>query len=388
MIGIGLSSGTSADGIDAVIVDIIEQNDTIFIKLLGFQKINYSRELSSRIKDLASGSLTTTSEIVRMNYLLGDLFAEAALKVIEQSRINAENIDFIASHGQTICHIPEADLFYGKQIKGTMQIGEPAVIAKRTGITTIADFRADDVAAGGEGAPLLPYVDYLLFSSKDKSRLIQNIGGIANLAFIPKNCDPEEMIAFDSGPGNMVIDHVCSILTNNRINFDKDGMLASEGKYSEELLNLLLKDKYFQKKPPKSCGRLKFGKKYCLDVIDKGKELFLMDNDIITSVSMLTVETIARAYNDFILSKGNVIDEIIFTGGGALNRFIIDKLKEKLPRSTNINEIEDFGMTIESREAISFAVIGYLTLKSLKSNLKIATGARKRVILGKISKPE
>ncbi|MBU1625742.1 anhydro-N-acetylmuramic acid kinase [bacterium] len=275
IVGIGLSSGTSADGIDAALVKINDSSGSIKIELLGFQKHLYPIEISILIKEIASGLKVETSMISKLNYYLGELFADAALNLIESFSSIKDDVDYIASHGQTICHHPTPEMFYGKLTMGTMQIGEPAVVAKKTGITTIADFRPDDVAAGGEGAPILPHVDYLIFSSKNSSRLIQNIGGIANLAYITKNSTHDELIAFDTGPGNMIIDQLCSFFSDGKITFDKDGELALRGKVSRSLLDKLLDNEFFKRKPPKSCGRLYFGKNYTENLIAEGKKLGL-----------------------------------------------------------------------------------------------------------------
>jgi len=387
IIGLGLCSGTSADGIDAALVKIERSSDLLKVRTLAYHEKRYPPELSRNIMGIASGRKTTASEISRMNYLLGELFADAAKELIEMSSVDKRKILFIASHGQTVCHNPEPIDFFGRTIKATMQIGEPSIIAKRTGIVTVADFRADDVAVGGEGAPLLPYVDYLLFSSKEASRLVQNIGGIANLTYIPKNCEPEEIMAFDTGPGNMVIDQACSILFGEKMRFDEGGELALKGRVCRPLLDELLENAYFARKPPKSCGRLDFGGNFALNLINRAKRAGINDHDIIATASMLTVETIAKAYDDFILSRGKRIDELIVTGGGASNEFLVRNLLSRLPPSGRLLPVESFGMTARNREAVSFAVLGYLTLKGEAGNLQSVTGAGRRVVLGKICYP-
>jgi len=387
ILGIGLSSGTSADGIDGALVEINQFSEKLEINLIEYIEIPYLPDLSKEIKEIASGKMVRISEILKLNYLLGELFADAVMNLLKNSKFEMDDVDFIGSHGQTICHLSEAENYFGRDINGTMQVGDGAIIAKRTEVLTLSDFRVDDTAVGGDGAPLLPYVDYILFRSDEKSRLIQNIGGIANLCYLPARCKEENVIAFDTGPGNMVIDSICSILTDGEKTFDDCGEFAINGQINEKLLDELLDNDYFHKKPPKSCGRLQFGSEYAMSFVEKVRKSGLNNNDIIATVSMLTVESIIRAYKTFIFNEGKTIDEILLSGGGAKNKFLVDHLIKKLPEETKVMSINDFGLSVESREAVSFALLGYLTLKGRECNLIDATGASRRVILGKVSFP-
>ena len=350
----GLISGTSADGIDVAIVDVAAR-----ITVVATRTVPYSPDVRSAILSV-SNAATHTATIARLNFLLGELFAEAVIETADQSGIPLASIDLIGSHGQTIYHEGEAVDYLGRKISSTLQIGEAAVIAARTGIETVADFRTADVAAGGHGAPLVPFLDYELFRHPEIARIALNIGGIANITVIPAGAKPEQVIAFDTGPGNMVMDALAPP-------FDRDGERARAGRINEALLERLLSDPYYQREPPKSCGREQYGAQF---VSSSGID--------VATATELTLRTIAQAVARYPATR-----EVIVSGGGAHNGYLMERLAVLLePRLTTSAE---FGVDVDAKEAILFAVLAHRAHRRRTGNLPSATGARKPVILGKIS---
>ncbi len=348
----GLISGTSMDGIDVAVVDITDS-----IKVLASKTVPYAPEVRSAILSV-SNAATHTGTIARLNFLLGELFADA----VRASGVPLETIQLIGSHGQTIFHEGEPAEFLGRRIASTMQIGEAAVIAERTGIETIADFRSADIAAGGKGAPLVPFLDYQLFRHAELARVALNIGGIANITVVPANARPEEVIAFDTGPGNMVLDALTPP-------FDRDGERARAGQVNKALLHKLLADPYYHRDPPKSCGREQYGAEF---VRDSGL-------DVATAME-LTVRSIALAMERYPATR-----EVIVSGGGAHNSYLMERLRASL--KARVTTSAEFGIDVDAKEAILFAVLAYETHQRRAGNLPSATGARRPMILGKISQP-
>jgi anhydro-N-acetylmuramic acid kinase len=340
-------SGTSVDGIDVAVVDIDDG-----IQVVATRTVPYPAEVRQAI--LSVPDVATAS---RLNFLLGELFAEA----LQKTGVPLQTIELIGSHGQTIFHEGEPVEFLGRQIASTMQIGEAAVIAKRTGIETIADFRTSDMATGGKGAPLVPFLDYQLFKHPERARIALNIGGIANITVIPANAQPENVVAYDTGPGNMVMDALAPP-------FDRDGEGARGGRVNEALLAKLLDDPYYRRSPPKSCGREQYGEEF---IRTTGIDL--------ATATELTVRTIASS----IAQYPETVD-VIVSGGGAHNRYMMERLRAVLrPRITTSAE---FGIDVDAKEAILFAVLAYQTYHRRPGNIPSATGARKPAILGKVSR--
>ncbi|MEN6386073.1 MAG: anhydro-N-acetylmuramic acid kinase [Phycisphaerales bacterium] len=358
---IGLMAGTSADGVDAAAVEIKGTK----IKVLAFDTFAFTPPVRTKILELGEQKNFSAGEISDFNFELGDIFADAAIKLCKNNKINLKSIDLIGSHGQTIFHRPA---------KSTFQIGESSIIAYKTGITTVSDFRPKDIAAGGQGAPLVPFADYFLFKSK-KNRAIQNIGGIANVTFLPRNCKPDDIIAFDTGPGNMIIDRLVYLLTKGKLNYDKDGKIAAKGKINQEILKQMLANPYFRIKPPKSTGRELFGKEYTDAFYKK-----MPGEDIVTTATAFTAKSIAHAYKIFL---PKMPDEIILCGGGAKNKTLVEMLKEET--KSKILFTDDFGINSDAKEAVSFAILAYATIKGMTNNVPSATGAKKAVILGKVT---
>jgi anhydro-N-acetylmuramic acid kinase len=379
---VGLMSGTSVDGIDAALVKISGVGVNTKVKLVEFENTSFSEGMRKKIFELFNPSTSTVDKICHMNFLLGEIFAEAVVKVIKKAGMSCEEVDLIGSHGQTIYHIPGSINDSGFNIKSTLQIGEPSVIAERTGILTIGDFRVRDMAAGGQGAPLVPYVDYLLYRSQSKTIGLQNIGGIANITLLPAGSGLKEVVAFDNGPGNMVIDEVVFRITEGTQRYDKDGLIARKGRISEELLELLMEDEYFKKKYPKTTGREYFGAQYVDKVIFEAGKRNIKDEDLVATVTAFTAKAITDSYKQFIIPKYG-LDEVIIGGGGSYNPVLLEKIREYLPEVDVLIQ-EDLGFSSDAKEAVAFAVLANEVLNGNCTNMPSVTGAEKEVILGKI----
>lgn len=380
---IGLNSGTSYDGIDAALVEIEGWGRRTRVKLLAYRNYPYSETGRRELANLFNPRTSRVDRLCRGNFYLGHLFAAAALAIIEEAGLTPEAVDLIGSHGQTVYHAPRPVMMEGIPVRSTLQLGEPAVIAERTGITTVADFRVRDVAAGGEGAPLLPYVDYLLFGCDEgRYRIIQNIGGIANLTLVGGDLRPDQIIAFDTGPGNMVIDGVVSRLTGGRLRYDRDGQLAAAGRVHQGLLAKLLEHPYFAQKPPKTTGREEFGDDYAAMVLAEGERYGLGAPDLTATVTALTVESIARHYETYLFPRYPVA-EIIVGGGGAYNPTLLHMLARRVA-PVPVRRHEDYGITSDGKEAVAFAVLANEAIHGQPASLPSVTGAAHPVVLGKI----
>ncbi len=382
-IAIGLMSGTSADGVSAVLVKISGSWIETKFKIIEHETYPYPKELRKRIFELFNPETSTVDKICVMNFILGKVFAEAARKIAEKAGLKLSEIDFIASHGQTIHHIPREFEVAGYKTRSTLQIGEPSIIAAETGVLTIADFRPKDIAVGGEGAPISAYVDYIIFRSNDKSRAVQNIGGIANVTYIPRKAEINDIIAFDTGPGNSLIDAVVKHVTKGKLSYDINGEIAAKGRVNNELLNWLLEHPYYKRKPPKTTGREEFGEKYALRIIEKARKLGIEDQDLIATVTMLTAKTIAESYKTFL---PEIPEEIIIGGGGAYNRTLIEMLKREL-KGIKILLHEDFGIPSQAKEPLVMVILGNEVLNLHFNNIPRATGASRTAVLGKIVLP-
>jgi anhydro-N-acetylmuramic acid kinase len=383
---IGLMSGTSADGIDAALAHIDSAPPAIVAKLEGHLHVAFPRRLRQAILHIANGGETTTAELSQLNFLLGEEFASAAIAACEKWGVKLSAIDLIGSHGQTVHHQGVASRFLGAGgIASTLQIGEPSIIAELTGVPTIADFRPADMAAGGQGAPLVPFVDYLLYRNETSGRVALNIGGIANVTVIPASARPDQVIAFDTGPGNMLIDALVEAVTRGRARFDRDARIALSGHTIPELLSLMGREPYLRNKPPKTAGREQFGCEYAAKILAWGKEHRGKPADLVRTATVFTSLSIADAFRRFIFGRGE-IDELIVAGGGAKNPLIIAELAARLPE-IDIIPAEHFGISAEAKEAFAFAVLAYEAYHGRANNLPSATGARHRVIMGKLVRP-
>jgi anhydro-N-acetylmuramic acid kinase len=376
---VGLMSGTSADGIDAVVAEIAGSGRRLRVRVQSHTHHPFPPGLRQHILRVCLHG--TVAQICELNFTLGERFARAALAAIRRAKLKPRDIVAIGSHGQTIHHLPNA------RTPSTLQIGEPAVIAERTGITTVADFRVRDMAAGGQGAPLVPYADWVLFTDSTRPRIIQNIGGIGNLTFLPPRTELDDVIAFDTGPGNMVIDALVTALTHGRQAFDRNGRLAARGSVSENLLAELMAHAFLRRRPPKTTGREEFGEIFLGRMLVSARRLHLRTEDMVATATALTAASIAEAYRHFVFPKLEAADlrrlQIILGGGGARN----PTLRRMLARQIGVGELlthEDFGIANAAKEALAFAILAHETLLGEPANVPSATGARRTAVLGKI----
>jgi anhydro-N-acetylmuramic acid kinase len=372
----GLMSGTSADGVDAVVVDIHRNG----VKVLAFDTFSYSTPLRRSILALCKPNSGSVADICHLNFVLGEVFAESIMKLCRNSGIDLRTVDLLGSHGQTIYHNPKGKRFGNHVVRSTLQIAEPSVIAQRAGVTTVADFRPRDMAANGQGAPLVPFADYVLFRDRQRTRAVQNIGGIANVTYLPEDCGLENIIAFDTGPGNMIIDGLVSLISRGRRKFDRAGKLAARGTVDESLLKDVLRHPFLRRRPPKSTGHEEFGRHYFSSLHHKMMKKSLSGEDMIATATAFTAATIAHAYQRFL---PEMPDEVILCGGGARNRTLIDMLRQRL-EATKILMSDDLGISCDAKEAVSFAILAHATIKGVANNVPSATGARQPLVLGKI----
>lgn len=367
---ISMMSGTSLDGIDACLVNIYED---LSFKIIDSHSIEYPDEVRKKLLEAANNK-ANTQDLCFLNFVVGELFAKCANELVTKAGYDKSKIDFISSHGQTVFHIPKDIDLGGVKTKSTLQIGDISVISEKTGIMTVGDFRTKDMAAGGLGAPLVPFADEILFK-KEKNRAIQNIGGISNVTVLSKEL---ETFAFDNGPGNMLIDYFVKKLFD--LPFDKDGDIASKGKVSNNWLDYLLKEDYYLLAPPKTTGRELFNDLYAENIFQKAPA---NKYDVISTITNLTAKTIYDSYKNFVLPKVE-IEEIVLGGGGAYNKTLIGYLKNYFG-DIKIKTHEDFGIPNKLKEAIAFAYLGYFTLNKKPNNIPSCTGAKRPVVMGKIS---
>ncbi|MGF7013138.1 anhydro-N-acetylmuramic acid kinase [Ornithinibacillus bavariensis] len=379
---IGLMSGTSVDGIDAAVVKIYE-NDDIRMELVHFDSIQYEAAIRNAILALCNPKQARIEMISGMNMLLGELFSDAVRKVIQDAGLQPEDISFISSHGQTIFHQPEPQLIGKHPVTSTLQIGDISMIAERTGITTVGDFRTRDMAVGGQGAPLVPYADYLLFRHREVGRVLVNIGGISNLTVLPANAEESDVLAYDTGPGNMIIDYFANQITHGKRSFDQDGRIASAGKVHGPWLEELLREPYYSQTPPKSTGRELFGEVYARKLWDEANRLGISEEDRIATVTTLTAKTITNEI-DRHMAKGS-IREVYISGGGSNNLFLMKQIESALPNGVTLRRMDELGVSADAKEAMVFALLGYQYLNKRTNNLPSATGATKKVMMGKVA---
>lgn len=373
---VGLMSGTSADGIDAALVTINRQKSGPHVQMVAFHSLPYPRSLQQRI--LAASVSGTVSDICHLNALLGEWFANAALGVIRAAQLTPADVDLIGSHGQTVHHLPQGikDTGVGA-IRSTLQIAEPAVIAERTGITTVGNFRPRDIAAGGQGAPLTPGVHALLFRHPRRARLIVNLGGISNVTYLPKGSGVSGLIAFDTGPANMVLDGLMSQSTNGRLLMDRDGRLASRGRVDPRLLAKLLAHPYLSQAPPKSTGREVFGASLLNELLQMQQAKQLPIEDLLATCSRWTAEAVGTARRWI----KNGIDDVIVGGGGVRNRAIMNHLSDIFSPAT-VTSFETHGWDSKALESVAFAVLAYQTVTEQCGNVPSVTGASQPRLLG------
>ena len=386
---IGLMSGTSVDGVDAALVEIQGDSLDTQIELLAFHSHPFETEVRDRIFDLFQPETSRVDELCQMNFLIGEIFADAALAVMRQAQLEAREIDLIGSHGQTVYHLPPQP--EAQYVPSTLQLGEPAVIAHRTGIPTIANFRVADLAAGGQGAPLVPYVDFLLFRQPDRTVALQNIGGISNVTLIPApvtgssrtGAAESDVLASDTGPGNMIIDSVMEILTGGEETYDHAGRFAAQGSVCESLLSEWLQHPFISARPPKTTGREAFGRQFAHQALEQAQTQNLESADLVATLTTFTAQTIFDYYRRFLFPHYSV-DEIYISGGGTHNLTLMEHLK-KLFQPIPLLPIGSIGFSSDAKEAIAFAVLANEAVHGNPTNLPQVTGASRPMVLGTFS---
>jgi anhydro-N-acetylmuramic acid kinase len=373
-------SGTSADAIEVALAKVHANTPP---QLLAHTTLPLPSALRAEILRIAEGAPVTAAQISQLNFRLGHAFAEAALAALRQFRIPPSRIALIGSHGQTIFHQGRPIPFLGHPTSSTLQIGEPAIIAARTGITTVADFRPADIAVGGQGAPLVPFADYLLYRDSKLGRVSLNLGGIANITVIPAGATPAQVFAFDTGPANMLIDALVVHFTHGRHHFDKNARLARKGRAIPALLNELLRDPYLRQPPPKSTGREYYGVAYTQKLPALAKKHRAHPNDLLRTVTLFTALCVVDALHRFVLPKTK-IHQLIVSGGGAHNPLVMAQLAAALA-PIKVLPSSQLGIPEDAKEAYAFALLAYENWQLRPGNLPNATGARRPAILGKIS---
>ncbi len=391
MIVAGVMSGTSADGINVALVhmdaggsDLGRTTDSNF-ELLGHAEHSYPKKVRAQVLASMNASQTSVADLARLNFLLGELYADAVLATARQFR---KAVELVGCHGQTLYHQGEPKLFLGRKVAATWQTGEAAIIAARVRVPVVSDFRPADIAAGGKGAPLVPFLDYLLFRDRHAGRLVQNIGGIANITAIPADAAATDVVAFDTGPGNMVIDAVTEKLFGKP--FDRGGKIAASGKVSDKVIRGMLQRDFFRRKPPKTAGREEFGREFVREFLRScGRSQKL---DVVATATAMTAKSIADAVRRFALNSSDgrktSFREMILSGGGAKNSTLVAMLKIELASlGLQLRFSDEFGLPSAAKEAVAFAVLAHETWHRRPSNVPSATGARRPAVLGKISYP-
>jgi anhydro-N-acetylmuramic acid kinase len=405
---LGLMSGTSADAIDVALARISGAPPNVSPKLVNRTSINFPKAIRAEILRVAEQQPITAGELGQLNFRLGEVFADAALTACKRFRITAKKIALIGSHGQTIFHQGQPVPYLGSPTASTLQIGEPSIIAARTGVTTVADFRPADIALGGQGAPLVPYADYLLYRHPSMGRVSLNLGGIANITVLPAAAKPSQIFAFDTGPANMLIDALVSHFTRGRQRFDKDATIAQAGRAIPALLDELMKDPYLKIAPPKSTGREYYGRAYLKTLLSLARRHQAKPADTIRAATIFTALSVVDALHRFVLPR-HKIHQLIISGGGARNPLILAQLTAALAASTQAESLTrtqraaphvrnkpasskiellssaQLGVPEDAKEAFAFALMAYETFHRRPANLPSATGARGVAILGKIS---
>ncbi len=380
-LAVGLMSGTSLDGVDAALVRIVRSEQDCSVQLKHFISTPYPEEVRRALLKVASGQPGPAAFISHLGVLLGRLYAESVKDVCRTGGVPLDRLDLIGSHGQTIFHQSDPGDFCGRPVASTLQIGEAAVLAEETGVTTVSDFRPADMAAGGTGAPLIPLVDFLLFRDPQKGRVLLNLGGIANLTLLPPACGINQIRAFDSGPGNMVMDALVRRLESDSRGFDAGGRLALSGKPIPALLESLLADPYFRREPPKSAGREQFGGAFVERMLAARPSCGTAD--LVCTAAELTARTVGDAVLRF-TETSHKWDRVLVSGGGVHNAYLMRRLQELLPR-LKVAPTDSLGIPADAKEAIGFAVLANETIELSTGNVPSATGARHPAILGKVT---
>jgi anhydro-N-acetylmuramic acid kinase len=381
----GVMSGTSADGIDVAVVRIVParaRRNTPRLALLAHEGFPYPAALRRSVLAAVNASSTSTAELARLNWRLGIAYGEAVRATLDKHRVK---LDLIGCHGQTLYHQARASAYAGRSIACTWQLGEPAAISSAIGVPVVSNFRPADMFAGGQGAPLVPLLDYVLFADAQRGRVLQNIGGIGNLTAIPAGAGSDAVIAFDTGPGNMIIDALAHQLFNKP--FDRNGAIAARGAVLKPVLQNALRHPFFRIKPPRSAGREQFGREYAVKFLAMCRRVSRNPEDAIATATALTAASIAQSYERFVLpSMRNERVDYIVSGGGARNATIMAMLAERLePLGCELTSTSEHGLPVEAKEAAAFALLAWQTWHHLPGNVPSATGATRPVILGQVT---
>jgi anhydro-N-acetylmuramic acid kinase len=382
----GVMSGTSADGINVALVRIQGRGFRSRLELLAHYQFPYPAEVRRGVLATMNAGSARVADLARLNFLLGQLYAGAVRTAQQRARLQCE---LVGCHGQTLYHQGVAQPFLGHRIACTWQSGEAAVMAAKLGVPVVSDFRPADMTAGGKGAPLVPFLDYVLYRHRRYGRIVQNLGGIGNLTAIVPHALPEQVVAFDTGPANMVIDAVAEHFFGKP--YDRNGRLAARGEPIERLLRLLLRNPFFRQQPPRTAGREQFGREFVGDFLRRCPRAD--PNDIVATATALTARSIGVAVRRFVLPLLENVQpqparfrEFVVSGGGTKNATLMRMIREELaPLKIRVRTSDDFGMPSEAKEAAAFALLAYQTWKRLPSNIPSATGAQRPAVLGKIS---
>jgi anhydro-N-acetylmuramic acid kinase len=381
-LAVGLMSGTSMDGVDAALIRIPADRENPKVELVAFETESYPEELRSSLMEIAFGDQCTAEDLAVLHTSVAVSFSNAFFGVCRQVSVDPKSVDFIGSHGQTVAHVPPS-IDRLQPISGTLQLGPPGMIAALSGITTIGDFRSADIALGGQGAPLAPFADFLLRRSKTENRVVLNIGGIANVTYLPKSCSVDEVVAFDTGPGNMILDELYRVLYPTQGSFDRAGAKSASGLASESLIDTFLGFEFFERKPPKSAGHHEFGARFAWEFLARAQAAGLKNPDILASATLLTTRSIGRAVRAFIEPAGG-IDKVFVSGGGSRNQTILSQLTTELAPA-KVLLVDELGIPAEAKEAVDFAVLARETVLSRHNVIHRATGASRPLILGTIA---
>jgi anhydro-N-acetylmuramic acid kinase len=382
MLVLGLISGTSADGINVALARISGAPPRVNVALLGHTEIKFPAKVRAEILRVGEQREITAGALSQLNFRLGQIFAGAAVAACKKFRVAMKSVDLIGSHGQTMFHQGVPVPFLGAPVASTLQIGEPAVIAATTGVTTVGDFRPADMAVGGQGAPLVPYADFVLYRDAKVGRVSLNLGGIANVTAIPAGARIDDVFAFDTGPANMLIDALVAHFSRGRKKFDDGARIALGGRAIPGLIDELMKDSYLLVKPPKSTGREYYGTEYFRRVLELGKRYKASREDLIRSVTIFTPLSVVDALNRFVRPKMK-FGQLIVSGGGARNPLIMGQLAALLP-GVEVLPSSRLGVPEEAKEALAFALMAYETVHRRAGNVFTATGARGPAVLGKV----
>lgn len=381
MLVIGLMSGSSADGIDAALVRIIEDEFGIFLHELAFVTVGYEREFSRHLLQLSQGVAGGSDEFCLVDAYLGQLFVEAALEVCSKAGVSPSSIDLIGSPGHTFSHLPQGKSYFGRQVRSTLQLGEASLLREVFSCPVVSDFKTSDVSAGGQGAPLVSYPEFLLFRDDNRHVGLLNLGGSANLTIIPRKAKAEEIMAFDTGVGNMVLDTLVRKHSKGKKCYDEGGALAALGSVNQELLEWMERvDTFLPLGLPKSTGRLYYSASYVKRLQEKGKALNLRFIDLMATATEYVALSVERGLTRFSPVK---LDRIVVSGGGSHNQSILGALKRRLWDIEVLTQ-EDLGRNSDSKEAVAFALLAHETMRGRPNNLCGATGARHPVVMGKV----